>query len=515
MKKFFVFLLMSLFASIIIFISCKKDMKCDNCGTNPPGGSINRSPNANAGPDITIVLPTDSTILDGSASSDPDGNISEWAWRKISGPDTFTIVNAAVAQTVVKRLVAGVYQFELKVKDNGGLYASDTLRILVDNPNINQPPVANAGPDKAITLPTNALILDGSGSIDPENNIVTYSWTKIFGPAAFSIVSPNSIQTAVINLEYGIYLFELKVTDVGSLSAKDTVQVTVDSIVLINNPPIANAGPDKTITLPTNTVILNGSGSSDPENNITAFVWTKISGPSSYSISTPNNRETQVTNLVQGVYLFELKVTDAGALFSKDTVQVTVNPIITECSSGRTPIYAQLIQIGSLSTTRVHMVTDTPVTKLVFAGGSLSAPTNISPSSRVDIYDTLTQTWSTAELSVPRWKIATIAVGNKIFFAGGEYGSGGWRPSKTVDIYNVSTNTWSVDSLSTPRYDIAAATVGNKIFFAGGFKGEQSLTDISTAVDIYDLSTNSWSFTHLSEARWAITAVTSNNKIYF
>jgi hypothetical protein len=35
-----------------------------------------------------------------------------------------------------------------------------------------------------------------------------------------------------------------------------------------NHPPIANAGPDQTITLPTNTVSVNGSSSSDPDNNI-------------------------------------------------------------------------------------------------------------------------------------------------------------------------------------------------------------------------------------------------------
>jgi dipeptidyl aminopeptidase/acylaminoacyl peptidase len=95
------------------------------------------------------------------------------------------------------------------------------------------------------------------------------------------------------------------------------------------NPPVANAGNDITIILPTNTVNLNGSAS-DADNNITSYLWTKISGPSSFSIANANALQTQVTNLVQGVYQFELKVTDKTRLVDKDTVQVTVNAQSTQ-----------------------------------------------------------------------------------------------------------------------------------------------------------------------------------------
>jgi Tol biopolymer transport system component len=89
-------------------------------------------------------------------------------------------------------------------------------------------------------------------------------------------------------------------------------------------PPVANAGPDQTIILPTNTVALDGSASTDPNNNITSYLWTKISGPLSFTIANANAVQTQVTNFIEGIYQFELKVTDAGGLIDKDTVQVTV-----------------------------------------------------------------------------------------------------------------------------------------------------------------------------------------------
>jgi len=93
----------------------------------------------------------------------------------------------------------------------------------------------------------------------------------------------------------------------------------------VNRQPVANAGADQTITLPNNTVSLDGSASADPDNNITGYVWRNISGISGFTIVNAIAVQTQLNNLVQGVYLFELKVTDAGGLFSKDTVLVTVN----------------------------------------------------------------------------------------------------------------------------------------------------------------------------------------------
>ena len=100
--------------------------------------------------------------------------------------------------------------------------------------------------------------------------------------------------------------------------------VIVDGSPTSNHPPVANAGNDTTITLPANTVNLDGSRSTDPDN-ISGYSWTKISGPSSFNIAHANAIQTLISNLVQGVYQFELKVTDARGLFAKDTIQVTVS----------------------------------------------------------------------------------------------------------------------------------------------------------------------------------------------
>jgi hypothetical protein len=112
---------------------------------------------------------------------------------------------------------------------------------------------------------------------------------------------------------------------------KDPVHVTAPGPVPTpppqgNLPPVACAGQNQAITLPVSTVTLDGSCSTDPDNNITNYAWTKISGTSPiYSIRDAKSFQTSVTFLTAGTYLFELKVTDAGGLFSIDTVQITLN----------------------------------------------------------------------------------------------------------------------------------------------------------------------------------------------
>ena len=275
---------------------------------------VNQKPTANiAGNPITITLPVDSVLLNGSGSTDDDG-IQSYAWSKTSGPGSPNILTPTASSTKVKSLSAGVYIFSLIVTDWAG--AKDTAQITV-NVSGNQPPVANAGPDKYIVLPANSITLDGSGSSDPDGSIASYLWTKLTGGAA-TITSSTSVTTTVTGLVNGHYTFQLKVTDNGGAFTYDTMALYV------NQKPTANiAGNPITITLPVDSVLLNGSGSTD-DDGIQSYAWSKVSGPGSPNIFTPAVSSTKVTGLsTAGVYVFQLIVTDWGG--AKDTAQVTVN----------------------------------------------------------------------------------------------------------------------------------------------------------------------------------------------
>jgi len=292
---------------------------------NAAAAPANQAPIADAGPDMNITLPNNSITLSGSAN-DPDGTIASSQWTKVSGPSQFTIESATQEQTVVDNLVQGTYKFELRVTDNAGANAKDTVLVTVNGsgtPAQNQAPTANAGPDINITLPNNRITLSGSGT-DADGSIASYLWTKFSGPSQYNITSATQNQTGVNNLTQGIYKFELKVTDNSGASARDTVWVTVNAAAPANQAPKATAGPDITITLPTNSATLSGGGS-DPDGTITSYQWKKVSGPSQYNIASSTVAITSVGNLAQGTYKFELTVTDNGGASARDTMLLIVN----------------------------------------------------------------------------------------------------------------------------------------------------------------------------------------------
>ena len=63
-----------------------------------------------------------------------------------------------------------------------------------------------------------------------------------------------------------------------------------------NQAPNAYAGSDETITLPQNSISLNGSGS-DPDGNISSYNWSKLSGPASANISDTKSASTNINSL--------------------------------------------------------------------------------------------------------------------------------------------------------------------------------------------------------------------------
>ena len=258
--------------------------------------TVNAAPVANAGPNQTISLPTSSVTLNGSGST---GTITSYSWTRVSGPNTPTITTPTAVSTTVTGLIQGTYTFRLSV--NGGTSTSQVT--------ITVAPVANAGPNQTITLPTSSVTLNGSGSI---GTITSYSWTRVSGPNTPTITSPTASSTTVTGLIQGTYIFQLSIN--GGVS---TSQVTIT----VNAAPVANAGPNQTISLPASSVTLNGSGST---GTITSYSWTRVSGPNTPTITTPTAVSTTVTGLIQGTYTFRLSV-NGGT--STSQVTITVAPV--------------------------------------------------------------------------------------------------------------------------------------------------------------------------------------------
>lgn len=179
-------------------------------------------------------------------------------------------------------------------------------------------PMVNVGIDKILNLPINSIQLIGNAS-DSDGIISNYLWTKESGGTA-SLTNINTSTLQLSNLNVGIYLFKLTVTDNQGGTAFDEVSVSV--INAINQTPIVNAGLDKTIVLPINSIILNGSAI-DNDGSISSYNWTKQSGGNA-TLLNQNSAILSITNLLAGSYIFRLNATDNLGLISFDEVNVNV-----------------------------------------------------------------------------------------------------------------------------------------------------------------------------------------------
>ena len=273
----------------------------------------------------------------------------------------------------------------------------------------------------------------------------------------------------------------------------------VNPVVPVNKPPVANAGPDITVyydlqTCRTDSVELDGGSSIDQDGRIVAYFWQGLG-----LIANRDSANTLVRPLSSGEHQFILSVADDKSGVDRDTMIVNVVSLMN-----RPTITAQLIPFATLSQPRAGIAAGWAGSKIVFAGGGQS--------SRVDIYDINTNSWSTSELSVGRQDIAVVTSGDKIFFAGGWEGDWWWFPQMytNVDIYDAVANSWSVKHLSEPRTGIGAASAGSKVFFAGGTSNQAS-----SKVDIYDTEIDSWTTSALNEPRSNLSAQMAGDKIYF
>ncbi len=92
---------------------------------------------------------------------------------------------------------------------------------------------------------------------------------------------------------------------------------------LIDSTPIVNAGLDKLVTLPIDSVIISGTGRG---GTIISYTWTKIAGPAQVTITNASKANTALSNLVAGTYSFQLRATNSAGLSGTDTLSVIVNP---------------------------------------------------------------------------------------------------------------------------------------------------------------------------------------------
>ena len=100
-----------------------------------------------------------------------------------------------------------------------------------------------------------------------------------------------------------------------------------------NKNPSANAGSDKFLTLPQNSVSLTGNGS-DSDGSIASYAWSKVSGPS-VTMSNASTTTLNLSNLVEGSYNFRLTVKDNAGASTYDEAKVEVKAAVPPSVDGQ------------------------------------------------------------------------------------------------------------------------------------------------------------------------------------
>ncbi len=281
----------------------------------------NAAPVANAGPDQNITTGSPVT-LDGTGSSDADNDPLIFAWTLVSKPNgsSAALSDTTVANPTFSADADGTYVVQLVVNDGSQSSAPDTVTITAAT--ANSAPVAHAGPDQNVATGS-PVSLDGSGSSDADNDPLTYAWTLVSKPSGSSAALSGATAakpTFTADID-GSYVVRLVVNDGTVNSSPDTVTITAATT---NSAPVANAGPDQSVT-DGSTVTLDGSGSSDADNDWLTYSWTFVSRPSGSSAALSNADQFNPTFTADaaGTYVVRLVVNDGSVNSGPDTVSIT------------------------------------------------------------------------------------------------------------------------------------------------------------------------------------------------
>jgi hypothetical protein len=289
---------------------------------------VNHAPVVDAGADQTITLPS-AANLNGTVTDDglpiPPGEVNV-TWSMLSGPGAISFTNPTALSTTATFSLSGTYVIDLAAFD--GVSTSDDQATITVKPPLNLPPVVSAGADQTITLPAGASLngtVTDDGLPNPPHTVLT-TWTVLGGPGTVTFANPNAATTTATFSLAGTYVLNLAAYD-GEFTTNSQVTITVNPLVVVNQAPVVNAGPDHTITLPS-TANLNGAVSDDglptPPGAVT-INWTAVSGPGTVTFADPNAATTTATFSAAGVYVLRLTANDS-ALYTSDDITVTVNP---------------------------------------------------------------------------------------------------------------------------------------------------------------------------------------------
>ncbi len=289
----------------------------------------NQAPVVDAGPNQSITKQT--TALDGTVTDDglPTGGVVAVQWSKLQGPGAAVFTDASAVDTTATFGQEGRYVLQLSASDSVA-DGSDTVEI--DVAFANNAPVVDAGPNRALTLPANALTLTGTATDDglPLGSTLSVQWSAVVSPGVVTFAAPAALETTATFSDPGVYVLKLTASD-GTAKGSDQVQVTVGAAAPSGNPPavapLAAPLDGARVTSPISVV---GSATSDSlaswkleyrlEGDTT---YTRFAAGTTPVIGSPLGT-FDPSLLLNGIYEVRLTATDTAGRNSHTSVKVVV-----------------------------------------------------------------------------------------------------------------------------------------------------------------------------------------------
>lgn len=346
---------------------------CDDIATEL--GDENTAPTASATTSSTVVVGMTVT-LDGSASSDADGDDLTYMWTLLATPSASAaqLTNADAAEATFEADEPGLYVAELQVSD-GTDSAADTVEVTA----ANRAPVALALPDTTVAVDS-TVQLDGSSSSDVDGHPLTFSWVLETPAGSGAALSDPTAESPTFTADAeGVFRAILTVDD-GWETAMDTAEVTA---IDPGTPPSIDAvGTAGNIAFGVpHTVYVEAS---DADGNPLTYEWSLASGAGSLSFpaagSDADTTDIQVD--AAGEYRVEIAVSD-GFNVTTDTLDfVAYDPRLSDITSDTTIVdllnadyTAPLVTVSAALTVDPGVVVrfDQNDRLIIDTGGSLSA----------------------------------------------------------------------------------------------------------------------------------------------
>lgn len=223
-------------------------------------------------------------------------------WSKISGPSC-TITNVNSPTTTVTGVTPGTYVFQWTATNGNCTTLYDQMTIT----NYNPTTTANAGSDFHACL---------YAPLNLEANSPVYGsglWSQISGNA-ITFTAATSPTTSITGAIAGTYVFRWTISNGSCSASSDDVTVVIDEPTTS-----ADAGPNQTVTNNYTTMSANAIA-------VGTGMWTKISGPTGGTITSPTSPTTTVTDLSSGTYVFRWTATNISCS-SYDEVTIVYNGV--------------------------------------------------------------------------------------------------------------------------------------------------------------------------------------------